>query len=109
MANDFSICVGTVGQGVWQSPDGGDNWNRMRMPFPLETRVRSLARHPAEPHTILAGADSGLYRSADNGASWEQMNDPEQEINAITITAIRKAREVESIINRARNPGCRYC
>ena len=81
MAKDFSICVGTVGQGVWQSPDGGDTWNRMRMPFPLETRVRSLARHPAEPHTILAGADSGLYRSADNGASWERMNDPDQGIN----------------------------
>ena len=54
MAMDYTICIGTVGQGVWQSPDGGESWNRMRMPFPLESRVRSLALHPTEPHTVLA-------------------------------------------------------
>jgi hypothetical protein len=28
MASDFTICVGTVGAGVWFSPDGGDHWRR---------------------------------------------------------------------------------
>jgi photosystem II stability/assembly factor-like uncharacterized protein len=81
MAMDYTICIGTVGQGVWQSPDGGESWNRMRMPFPLESRVRSLALHPTEPHTVLAGADSGLYRSTDNGTHWERLNDPDQSLN----------------------------
>ena len=81
MDRDFTICIGTVGQGVWQSPDGGDNWNRMRTPFPLETRVRSMTIHPTDAHTVFAGADSGLYQSADNGANWERMNEPDQGIN----------------------------
>jgi photosystem II stability/assembly factor-like uncharacterized protein len=81
MAKDYSICIGTVGQGLWQSPDGGETWQRMRQPFPLESRVRALALHPTEAHTLFAGADSGVYRSEDNGASWERVSGPEANLN----------------------------
>jgi photosystem II stability/assembly factor-like uncharacterized protein len=81
MATDYTICIGTVGQGLWQSPDGGETWVRMRAPFPLESRVRALALHPTEPHTLYAGADSGLYRSRDNGASWEHVSAPVPHLN----------------------------
>lgn len=77
MAKNYTICIGTVGQGLWQSPDGGESWLRMRQPFPLESRVRALALHPTEARTIFAGADSGLYRSRDHGASWERVSAPE--------------------------------
>ena len=60
MAKDYTICIGTVGQGLWHSPDGGETWQRMRQPFPLESRVRALALHPTEAHTLFAGADSGV-------------------------------------------------
>jgi hypothetical protein len=53
MAQDYTICIGTVGQGLWHSPDGGETWQRMRQPFPLESRVRALALHPTEAHTLL--------------------------------------------------------
>src|ERR671910_3205261 len=76
MAKDYTICIGTVGQGLWQSPDGGETWVRMRQPFPLESRVRALALHPTDPRTLFAGADSGLYRSRDNGATWERVSTP---------------------------------
>ena len=81
MAKDYTICIGTVGQGLWQSPDGGETWQRMRQPFPLESRVRALALHPTEAHTLFAGADSGVYRSGDNGASWERVSGPEANLN----------------------------
>src|SRR2546427_46280 len=81
MAKDYTICIGTVGQGLWQSPDGGETWQRMRQPFPLESRVRALALHPTEAHTLFAGADSGVYRSRDTGASWERVSAPEAHLN----------------------------
>ena len=67
MAKDYTICIGTVGQGLWQSPDGGETWQRMRQPFPLESRVRALTLHPTEAHTLFAGpvcsGDSTPYLS----------------------------------------------
>jgi hypothetical protein len=60
MIRDYTICVGTVGQGVWQSPDGGNSWNRIRTPFPLESQVRALAVHPQDPQTIFAGSNNSI-------------------------------------------------
>ena len=30
MAGNYTICVGTIGSGLWLSPDGGDSWQRVR-------------------------------------------------------------------------------
>lgn len=88
MATDYTICIGTVGQGLWQSPDGGESWVRMRTPFPLESRVRALTRHPTEPHTLFAGADSGLYLSRDNGAAWAHVSAPEPRLNIWSLAVV---------------------
>jgi len=45
MAKDFTICIGTVGAGVWYSPNSGEKWRRSKMNLPFH----------AEP---------GKYRSA---------------------------------------------
>src|SRR5260370_8449970 len=81
MANDFTICVGTVGAGVWFSPDGGDHWRRSRMKLPFyaepgEIQIRTLAVSPHNPHHLLAGSEAGLYRSGDNRASWGSIDPP---------------------------------
>ena len=31
MAKNFTICVGTLGMGLWRSPDGGMSWARGKL------------------------------------------------------------------------------
>ena len=81
MAKDFTICVGTVGAGVWYSSNGGDNWRRskMKLPFddePGEIQIRALAVSPHNPNQLYAGSEAGLYRSDDRGASWNYIESP---------------------------------
>src|SRR5258708_38099724 len=81
MANDFTICVGTVGAGVWFSPDGGDHWRRSRMKLPFyaepgEIQIRTLAVSPHNPHCLLAGSEAGPYPSEDNRATWGRIRSP---------------------------------
>ncbi|MGE0821897.1 MAG: WD40/YVTN/BNR-like repeat-containing protein [Candidatus Binatia bacterium] len=81
MAKDCTICVGTIGAGVWFSPNGGERWKRskMRLPFhaePGEIQIRNLSVFPQNPNHLLAGSEVGIYRSEDKGATWELVDSP---------------------------------
>ena len=78
MANDFSICVGTVGEGIWSSPDGGKTWDRRwkNWPGPGENEVRALAFDPNNLRRLYAGSDVGIYRSENGGLNWEKLESP---------------------------------
>jgi len=58
------------GGGVYLSTDAGRTWTIAGLPH--ET-VRALAQSPTHPEVFLAGSLTGVYRSADNGASWERI------------------------------------
>lgn len=81
MTLDHTICVGTVGSGVWYSSDSGDHWRQARMEVPFEAQpgeiqVRALAAAPSNPSLLFAGSEAGVYRSEDAGAHWAHIDSP---------------------------------
>lgn len=76
MTAPYTICLGTVGSGLWTSPDGGDSWRRVMKGLWSESRVFGLSVHPTEPRTVFAGADDGIYKSTDGGQSFERLDSP---------------------------------
>lgn len=81
MSSDHTICVGTVGAGIWYSSDSGESWHRGRMQLPFhaqpgEIQIRSLAVSPGNPQQIYAGSEVGLYRSDDGGVHWSLVESP---------------------------------
>ena len=91
MSTAETILVGTVGQGVFRSPDGGETWGRISVGQGMHSDcvTRCLATSPADPKVVFAGTDLGIYRSADAGASWSLLETPMngRAVWAITIDA----------------------
>ncbi|MDH4146928.1 MAG: hypothetical protein OEY23_17360 [Acidimicrobiia bacterium] len=76
MIDGMTICVGTIGQGVHVSRDGGGRFKQIFKPVPFEGNVRALRIDPNDPATIWAGSDVGLFRSQDGGARWYPVKSP---------------------------------
>ena len=78
MSNVKTVLVGTVGQGIMRSGDGGESWGRAGITSGLhsDALVRDLANHPDRPGIVFAGTDKGLYRSDDAGQNWQIVETP---------------------------------
>lgn len=81
MATAHTICVGTVGSGVWYSSDSGEHWRQARMGVPFEAepgeiQIRALAVAASDPRILFAGSEAGFYRSDDAGVSWSHIDSP---------------------------------
>ena len=78
MARGMTILVGTVGQGVMRSADGGETWRRVGIDQGMhsDALVRTLLSDPRKPEVVFAGTDKGLHRSEDGGATWRLVESP---------------------------------
>lgn len=64
MTQNATICVGTLGQGIWRSSDGGTTWLRVRHGLYSESAVRALAVHPSDARTVARTAACTAARTA---------------------------------------------
>ena len=75
MAKDITILVGTIGAGLWVSPDGGGAWARAGGIWG-DTRVYNVTVDPTDPAVVYVGTDEGIFRSADRGKKFEHLESP---------------------------------
>src|SRR5262245_5405925 len=70
------LYVGTVGEGLFRSTDGGDNFVRACEGMFVECHVRALAVHPLRPEVLYLGSERGLFRSGDAAETWSRVESP---------------------------------
>ena len=58
------------GNGIWKSLDGGENWIRSNDGMPNDTSVHSLHIHSKDSNLVIAGTETGLYKTKNGGKSW---------------------------------------
>ncbi len=67
MVGEPVVYVGTVGEGLWRSTDGGGEWQRLKNGILSECDVRSIVVDPQAPDHLLIGTNEGIFRSEDAG------------------------------------------
>ena len=70
----------TVGDGIYKTTDGGQNWTNMGLPN--SERISSIKINPDNTNEIFVGvlgalwgnsADRGVYKTTDGGKTWEKI------------------------------------
>lgn len=71
----------SIGNGVYRSTDGGENW--LHMGLPESGRIGRIVIDPTNPNVVFVAAaghmygpqetDRGLYRTVDGGRSWDRV------------------------------------
>jgi photosystem II stability/assembly factor-like uncharacterized protein len=70
------LYVGTIGEGLWRSVDGGDGFVRAADGMFVECHVRALAVHPRDPRLLYLGCEDGLFVSRDGADNWSRVESP---------------------------------
>ena len=73
MTRDHRLYVGTVGEGLFRSTDGGQIFRRACDGMFVECHVRALAVHPLKPATLYLGSEHGVFVSGDGADSWTRL------------------------------------
>src|SRR5262245_39327376 len=70
------LYVGTIGEGLFRSLDGGATFARACNNMFVECHVRALAVHPRDDKTLYLGTEQGLFQSRDGAESWARVTSP---------------------------------
>jgi hypothetical protein len=76
MTTPHRLYVGTIGEGLFRSIDGGQSFVRACDGMFVECHVRALAVHPHDPRVLYLGSADGLFRSGDGADHWTRVESP---------------------------------
>jgi len=76
MTSPHRLYVGTIGEGLWRSTDGGDTFVRAIDGMFVECNVRALVVHPANNRVLFLGNEYGLFRTDDAANNWRRVELP---------------------------------
>src|SRR5262245_19538425 len=79
------LYVGTIGEGLWRSTDGGETFVRACDGMFVECHVRALAVHPDDAHVLYLGTEQGLFCSTNGADHWSRVESP---LNGLQIWSL---------------------
>jgi photosystem II stability/assembly factor-like uncharacterized protein len=85
MTPQHRLYVGTIGEGLWRSLDGGETFTRACDGMFVECHVRALAVHPNNQRILFLGSEQGLFRSDDGADNWQRVDSP---LNGLQIWSL---------------------
>ena len=85
------LYVGTLSQGLFTMRNGGATW-RVVLP---NTEINAIAPGRQTPGLLYVATGSGLYRSTDDGSTWDVQN---QEWAGRDVTAVTLATHADHIV-----------
>ena len=69
---DPKLMLAGLRDGLFKSTDGGESWKKVAK---APRDVAAVVFDPGKPEVVFLGTASGiLYRSPDNGATWQRQN-----------------------------------
>ncbi len=88
------LYVGTIGEGLWRSLDGGATFTCACDGMFVECHVRALAVHPRDQRILYLGSEQGLFRSDDGADHWRRVESPLAGLQIWSILLVPTAPEV---------------
>jgi photosystem II stability/assembly factor-like uncharacterized protein len=88
------LYVGTIGEGLWRSLDGGATFKRTCDGMFVECHIRAIAVHPGNDNNLYLGTEQGLYRSDDGADNWRRVESPLNGLQIWSILLLPTAPEV---------------
>ncbi len=86
---DGVLLAGTMEDGIFASSDRGANWQSWNFGlFDLNVLCIALSPHLEDDETVLAGAETGLYRSANGGRAWRETAFPTDKAPVLCLAFI---------------------
>ena len=85
-----TIVIGTDGQGVYRTTDGGETWNPLACESTLAT-TNSILVDPVDPQILWAGTNYDLCQSTDDGLTWVPRDGGHGAVVALAVDAAGSA------------------